>query len=64
MGALSTVKCWNHLVVDMNASAMLPRGAGVVIFMIRIQGYGSMLRYKILGLALRLLFHARVSVEY
>ena len=30
MGTLSTVKCWNHLVVDMNASAMLLRGAAVV----------------------------------
>ena len=30
LGALSTVKCWNHLLVDMNASAMLTRGAAVV----------------------------------
>ena len=30
LDALSTVKSWYHLVVDMNASAMLPRGAAVV----------------------------------
>ena len=30
LGAVSTVKCWNHLVVDMNDSVMLPRGAAVV----------------------------------
>ena len=30
LGALSTVNRWYHLVVDMNASAMLPRGAAVV----------------------------------
>ena len=30
LGALTTVKCCNHLVVDMNTSAMLPRGAAVV----------------------------------
>ena len=38
VGALSTVKCWNHLVVDMNASAMLPRGAAVVGAMVWTQG--------------------------
>ena len=64
MGTLSTAKWWCDLVAVMDASAMLPRGVGAVIFMIRIQGYGSMLRCKILGLALSLLVHARVSVEY
>ena len=64
MGALLTVKCWCHLVVVMDVSAMLPGRVGVVIFMIRIQGLGSMLTYNILGLALSLMVHARVSVEY
>ena len=35
---LSTVKCCKHLIVNMNDSAMLPCGVGVVIFMIWIQG--------------------------
>ena len=26
VGTLSTVKCWNHLVMDMNAGAMISRG--------------------------------------
>ena len=39
LGALSMVKCWNHLVVDMNASAMLlPRGAAAVGAMVWTQG--------------------------
>ena len=50
MGALSTVKCWNHLVIDMNASAMLPRGAVVVGAMGWTQEWGSMLSEKKLGL--------------
>ena len=38
LGALSTVKCCIHLVVDMNASAMLPCGADVVGAMVWTQG--------------------------
>ena len=38
LGALSSLKCWNHLVVDMNSSAMLPRGAAVVGAMAWTQG--------------------------
>ena len=40
------VKCWNHVVVDMNAYAMLYRGAAVVGAMGWIQGLGSMLRVQ------------------
>ena len=41
LGALTTVKCCNHLVLDMNASAMIPRGAAVVGAMGWTQGLGS-----------------------
>ena len=58
------VQCWNHLVVDMNASAMLPRGAAVVGAMVWTKEWGSFLGYKNLGPALSLLVHARVSVEH
>ena len=50
MGALSTVKCWCHLVVHMNASAMPPRGAVVVGSMVWTQEWGSLPSDKNLGL--------------
>ena len=46
LGGLSTVKSWNHLVVGMNASAMLPRGVAVVGAMGWTQALGSMPRDK------------------
>ena len=50
LGALSTVKCWYHLVVDMNASVMLPRGAAVVCVMGWTQEWGSLPSDKNFGL--------------
>ena len=55
LGALSTMKCCNHLVVDINVNAMLPRGAAVVGTMVWTKELSSMTRDKNLGLVLRFL---------
>ena len=50
VGALSTVKSWNHLVMDMGASTMPPRGAAAVSAMVCTQEWGSLPSEKNLGL--------------
>ena len=63
LGALSMVKCCNHLVVDMNASAMLPRGAAVVGALLWTKELSSMTRDKHLGLVPRLLVNVQQFVS-
>ena len=63
VGALSTVNRWNHLVVDMNASAMLSRGAAVVGAMGWTQGLSFMPRNENLRLVLSFLTNVQLFVS-